>query len=385
MAMTTLRVVLDDIAAPASRNLRRYSEELIKQLIVSAPPNCEVAGIVSNNSTSSAKIEETFPGLAELTTLRLGHDALTRAWQHGVTSIPATRMSGKGLIHSPSLFAPLSRHDRVNDVGTQTVVTVHDILAWTSPESMSTRQVAWNKAMAKRAFKYADAIVVTSHSVADELKDIMNFGERVRVIPGAATERVKQPFNAHARALALELPERYILATGTLAPHTRLDALIQAMAHPDAPDIPLLISGPPAWGERDIASTIAAAGLSSERVRYLGALDDNDLAVALNSATIFAHPDSSEGFSLPVLEAFSLGTPVVHSDAAAVVELSADAGIAVARESAETYSERLAQALASVANDSELERQLGFRGLDRSHVFTWRAAADKVWQLHADL
>ncbi|MBH0008730.1 glycosyltransferase family 1 protein [Salinibacterium sp. UTAS2018] len=383
--MTTLRVVLDDIAAPASRNLRRYSEELVKQLIVGAPPHCEVTGIVSHNSSSAEYIEQTFPGLAELSTLRLGHDALVRAWQHGVTSIPATRMSGKGLVHSPSLFAPLARHDRVNDVGTQTVVTIHDLLAWTSPESLSSRQVAWNKAMAKRAYKYADAVVVTCHSVASELNEIMNFGDRVRVISGAATGHLSQPFNAEARALALELPERYILATGTLAPHTGLEALIQAMAHPDAPDIPLLISGPPAWGERDIARTIAEAGLSPERVRHLGVLGDEDLAVALNNATIFAYPSIAEGFSLPVLEAFSLGTPVVHSDTPAVVELSGDAAIAVPRNSPETYPERLAQTLADVADDAELERQLSVRGLDRSRIFTWQAAADKVWQLHADL
>lgn len=386
MATTTLRVVLDDIAAPASRSLRRYTQELTAALIAATPPNCEVAAIVSSSVLAQASLpEETFLGLSELTTLRLGHDSLARAWQHGVTTVPATRMSGKGLIHSPSLFAPLARHDRVNDLGTQTIVTVHDVLAWTHPSSLSSRQVSWQKAMAKRAFKFADAVVVTTHAVADELNEIMDFGDRVRVVPAAAATRLSQPYNATARALALELPDRYIFTTGTLSPHNKLDALITAMAHPDAPDIPLLISGPPAWGDQNLQTLIAEAGLDSRRVRHLGVLDDADLAVVLERATVFVQPSIAEGFSLPILEAFSAGTPVVHSDPAAVLELTAGAGVIVPRETPETYPERLAIAISEVVNDQTLARQLGLQGLDRASVFSWRAAAEKVWQLHADL
>jgi glycosyltransferase involved in cell wall biosynthesis len=386
MATTTLRVVLDDIAATSSRSLRRYVHELTAALIQTAPSNCDVAGIVSNSVEADAgPTEEKFPGLSELTTLRLGHDSLARAWQHGVTNIPATRMSGKGLIHSPSLFAPLSRHDRLNDLATQTVVTVHDVLAWTHPASLTTGQVAWQKAMARRALKFADAVVVTTHSVANQLNEIMSFGDRIRVVPGAASTRLSQPSNASARALALELPERYIFTTGTLSPHNKLDALITAMTHPDAPDMPLLISGAPGWGDHTHAILIAEAGLDVSRVRHLGILDDADLAVAIERATVFVQPSVAECFSLPILEAFSLGTPVIHSDNAAVLEIAADAGITVPRDGPETYAERLAFALSQVTSDDTLAQQLSVKGLDRSSIFSWQATAEKVWQLHADL
>jgi glycosyltransferase involved in cell wall biosynthesis len=100
---------------------------------------------------------------------------------------------------------------------------------------------------------------------------------------------------------------------------------------------------------------------------------------------VFAFPSVAEGFGLPVIEAFSLGTPVVHSDAAALVEVSAGAGLSVASAVADEYPDRLAATITRVVEDEGLARRLGFSGLDRAAAFSWTDAARQVWQLHADL
>ena len=181
------------------------------------------------------------------------------------------------------------------------------------------------------------------------------------------------------------LPSRYLLSVGTLEPHKGIPALIAALAHPDAPNLPLLIAGPP--DSREVtASTLAAdVGLAPDRVRSLGFLADADLAVALNQASAFVYPSVAEGFGLPVIEAFHFGTPVIHSDAPAVVEVSAGAGITVAREDTAGFPTRLAVAIAEVVGTPELAERLHFQGLDRAGAFSWRDSAHKVWQLHADL
>ena len=61
---------------------------------------------------------------------------------------------------------------------------------------------------------------------------------------------------------------------------------------------------------------------------------------------------------MPVLEAFALGTPVVHSDAPALLELSAEAGIAVPRDDEAGYPERLADAINSILADDQLAQRL---------------------------
>ena len=90
---------------------------------------------------------------------------------------------------------------------------------------------------------------------------------------------------------------------------------------------------------------------------------------------------------MPVLEAFAFGTPVVHSDAPALLELSADAGLAVERGDSEDtgYPERLGAAISGVLADSQLADRLRYSGQDRARVYSWRNSAEKVWQLHADL
>jgi glycosyltransferase involved in cell wall biosynthesis len=127
------------------------------------------------------------------------------------------------------------------------------------------------------------------------------------------------------------------------------------------------------------------AGVDPSRVRSLGSLSDGDLAVALDRATVFVHPSLSEGFGLPVVEALSFGTPVVHSDAPALLEVAADAGVVVPREDPDGYPERLAHAIGGLLSDTAARERLSVVGQDRARAFSWRDSAEKVWQLHADL
>jgi len=379
--MTTLRVIVDQILAPVPGGIGRYTEELTRSLIATAPAGCHVEGVVSNSPEADyARLGELLPGLGALHKSALARREMMAAWQHGFTRIP-----GSGMLHAPSLLAPLSRHDRLNNQGSQVVVTIHDVVPWSHPETLTPRGVAWHKALANRAYKYADAVVVDTHAVAAQLSEILDFGDRVRVIEAAVSPKLALPGDADARAQALGLPERYILSVGTLEPRKGIEPLIRSLGHPDSVDLPLLIVGPAGWGDVDIAGIARDAGVAEDRVRSLGYLDDADLSVALDRATVFVFPSLAEGFGLPVLEAFSFGTPVVHSDDAALMEVSAGAGVSVARDDSAGYPERLAHAIASVVNDEKFAADLGTNGRDRAGLFSWRTSAEKVWQLHADL
>ena len=158
----------------------------------------------------------------------------------------------------------------------------------------------------------------------------------------------------------------------------QIDQLVAGMDR--VHDVPLLIVGPHPDDE-----ALTAAGLDPSRVRGLGTLTDADLAVALDRATVFAYPNLEEGFGMPVLEAFTLGTPVVHSDAPALLELAVDAGISVERGNDDGYPERLAEGINSILDDDALAERLAYAGSDRAKAFSWRSSAEKVWQLHADL
>jgi glycosyltransferase involved in cell wall biosynthesis len=379
--MSTLRVILDQMVAPVPGGIGRYTEELTRALIATAPRGSAVAGIVAASPEDAYRlIHERLPGLAGLHKNALARRELAAAWQHGFTRPP-----GHGMVHAPSLLAPLFRHDRTMRQDDQTVVTIHDVVPWTHPETLTPRGVSWHKAMAARAQQYADAIVVPTHAVAAALDAILDVTDRIRVIGGAATTALRLPSDAERRAVELNLPDRFVLSVGTLEPRKGLDQLIRAMAFGVPSDVPLLVVGAAGWGGVDVPAIAADAGLDEARVRVLGRIDDADLAVALDRAAVFAFPSLAEGFGLPVVEAFALGTPVVHSDAPAVVEVAAGAGLEVPLADLDGYPQRLADALRSVLEDSALAARLSVSGSDRAKAFSWRDSAEKVWQLHADL
>ncbi|TFC72417.1 glycosyltransferase family 1 protein [Cryobacterium sp. TMS1-20-1] len=378
--MTTLRVIVEQMLSPVPGGIGRYTEEITRQLIATAPDDCSVEGVVCASTPEKyASVLERLPGLASLFKTTLPRRELAAAWQLGLTSLP-----GGGMVHAPSLLAPLRRHDRATDQN-QVAVTIHDVVPWTHPETLTPHGVTWHKAMAKRARKHADAIIVPTHAVARALSEIIDFGDRIRVIGGAVSSELRLPLNADERAAELQLPSEFILTVGTLEPRKGLTALITGLGLPGAPDLPLLIVGPQGWGELDVAAVADEAGLAEGRVRALGFVSDSDLALILSRASVFVYPSQAEGFGLPLLEAMSFGTPVVHSDAPALVEVAGEAGQIVALNDAAGYPERLAAAVARAVNDRELRAALRLRGLDRAKAYSWRDSAERVWQLHADL
>ncbi|MFJ3489274.1 glycosyltransferase family 4 protein [Leifsonia aquatica] len=382
---TTLNVVLEELLSPSPGGVRRYTEELARQLILTAPSGCEVVGIVSAvpDETVDA-IRSTLPGIADIRRLPLGHRETVAAWPGGLTTRDI-----RGMVHAPSLFAPL-RKRRAGEAADQVAVTIHDTLAWTHPESLGAGTAIWTKAMAKRARKHADAVVVPTHAVAARLADELDFGDRIRVIGGAPATALRLPPDADERAARLTLPETYALTLGSIMPRKGVAPLIRAVARPEAHGIPLLIAGPDRFGDGSATGVAAAAGLPEDRVRALGQLEDADLAVVLDRATLFVYPSLAEGFGLPIVEAFKFGLPVIHSDDPAPVEVAGGASLVVERPSPTDsdesgYTERLAAAIGRVLDDGALRERLSVLASDRARAFSWRDSAERVWQLHADL
>lgn len=377
--MVTMRVVVDDMVPPVRGDLGSYTRDLTRALIRHAPSGCDVEGVMAaHDDEDVAAVTTRLGGLARLTPTTLRRRELSAAWQMGV----GAASWATGLVHSPTLLAPLVKHDP--DAGSQTTVTVHDTLPWTHPKSFTPTTIALQKALLKRARKHADAVVVPTHAVAERLNDIADFGDRVRVVAGAAPSSLRLPVVPEQRALELGLPPQYIIAKGSLDPRHGIVDLISAMALPSAPDIPLLIIGPESWGELTIETVADEAGVPEGRVAGLGQLSDADLALVLSRATAFVFPSVGEGFGLPLVEAFTFGAPVIHSDDSALLETAGGSGLVVEADGP-GHPERLAEAVSRVVEDAELRERLTILSQDRGHSFSWSSAAESIWALHADL
>jgi len=172
-----------------------------------------------------------------------------------------------------------------------------------------------------------------------------------------------------------------VLSLATLEPRKGLDVLIDALATIGAAAPQLLLVGQSGWGGVDPAAAASRAGLPPGRLRLLGRLGDPELGVVLRRATLLVAPSRAEGFGLPVAEAMAVGTPVVCSDAPALVEVAGGAAAVVPRGDAGT----LAATIAKLLDDPAERDRMALAGRSRAVAFDWDRVAERAWALYRSL
>lgn len=369
-----LRVVLDQLVTQTDPDLATASRELARALVQSAPAGCEVGAIVPSGTG-----EVDVAGLADVHRMGMGRRELAAAWQLGVA--PGV---GGGLLHAPSLLAPLVRHDRANDHD-QTVVTMWDLRPWEHPDELSRTAATWHRAMLRRAEKHADAVVAPSHAVAQRLAESTRLGSRIRVIAGAAPAGFAVPRDAVGRRRTLGLAEAAIAMAGDASPSAALSAGFTAIAAAGV-DLPVVVLDAPEGSEPAIVALAAAAGVPEPRVHVCGALDAADRAAVLDATLALLAPSRRSAFPWRVVEALALGVPVVAVASPDHREAIVDGGLVVGgAESGAEDAAALGAALAEALGSTVTLDRLAVLAADRGRAFSWREAAERVWQLHADL
>lgn len=353
-----LRVVLDQIAQVVDSDQAVAARDLASGLIATAPAGCTVEAIVAAGS------EIDLAGLAGVRALGLPRRELAASWQLGFT--PGV---GGGLIHAPTLMAPLVKHDRIHN-DDQVAVTVWDLQAWEAPETLPKTLVAWQRGMLRRAVKHADVVVVPSHEMVDRIGSFAKLGDRVRVIAGAPPDGFAAPADADTRRGDLSAPPRYVVLTGTV---DELESGFRAAA---AADIDAVVLDAADGAEPQLAEIASAAGLPERRAHIRGALAREDRAAVLGGAAAYIVASARSAWPWRAMEAMALSVPIVAVDSGVHRDVIAEGGALVAPEE---LSDAVMDAVGAGA------RRLGVLAGDRARAFSWASSAERVWSLHADL
>lgn len=369
-----LRVVLDQLVTATDPDLAMASRELTGALVRTAPDGCEVGALVPAGGEDLG-----VDGLAEVRRLGIGRRELAAAWQIGVTA-----GAGAGLVHSPTLMAPLARHDRANNHD-QVVVTVWDLQPWGHPDEMPRATQLWYRGMLGRARKHADAVVVPTHAMARRLEEIGRLGSRVRVIAGAAPAHFAVPTDAVGRRRTLGIPEAVVAVAGDATPSSGLVHGLRAVAAAGA-GVPVVVLGGFDDDGQAVRDAAEAAGLPAGALHLPGALDAADRAAVLDAAVLLVAPSRRSAFPWRAVEAMALGVPIVAVASADHREVIWDAGRVVgAYDRDDDDVEALTVAIREATADASTLMRLSVLSGDRGRAFSWRQAAERVWQLHADL
>jgi glycosyltransferase involved in cell wall biosynthesis len=184
-----------------------------------------------------------------------------------------------------------------------TVVTVHDLAVLRHPEAFP----AWTRSYVPRAVPHmvraARRVVAVSEFTAGEVERLLGVPRsRIRVVPNG----VEPVFTADGPRADGD----YVLAVGTLEPRKNLERTVEAAARVG---VELRVVGARGWGGVEPAGS---------HVRWLGEVEDDELARQYRGARCVVYASLYEGFGIPVLEAMACGAPVVTSRGGATEEIA---------------------------------------------------------------
>jgi glycosyltransferase involved in cell wall biosynthesis len=267
---------------------------------------------------------------------------------------------------------------------TRSVFTLHDLTPLIFPAAHTQLNRRYLQLMLPHFLRDADVIIAVSEATRHDV--MTRYGlppERVRVVYHGVNPRFGpvRPAVAQAIKASYRLPDRYILAVGTIEPRKNLMTLLEAYhaLRAEDSDMSLVIAGARGWHSEPFFNKLHALGLE-DSVRLLGRVPDEDLPALYTLAEVFAFPSLYEGFGLPVLEAMACGAPVISSDTSSLPEVVGSAGLLLPPVDVLRWKETLLQ----LATNAALRAELRQHGLRQAALFTWEKAARQTYAIYQE-
>ena len=269
------------------------------------------------------------------------------------------------------------------------VVTVHDMVYKSFPDTVRGRTKYMLDIGLKRSMKRADLIVTDSEfSKKEIIKYFPQHESRIRVVPcGVDLERFHpcdDPERIPEVKKSLEIEGDYFLYVGTIEPRKNLERLITAYAafvkKVGSSSPKLVLAGGKGWLDQGIYSRVEKLGMK-ENVIFTKYVPSEDMNPIMCGALAFVFPSLYEGFGMPPLEAMACGVPVLSSGEASLPEVTGDC--AVICDAYDTKS--IAEGMYRLYSSEELRKELSRKGLQRAQGFTWKRSAEMLMEVYREL
>lgn len=278
------------------------------------------------------------------------------------------------------------------------VVTIHDAIPWRfifERKQLSYRWYSdWRKKLVTQRAKKIITISETSK---------LDFASVYKIKPETIEvtyESVNPIFLAKPKPAAVadfkkkyQIDKNFILYVGGLKRHKNLRMLIKSFTilvnkYGYSGDLFILgsirktmaVSSYIYYREKDLRRY---AGLKkiSDRVKFVGFVDQEEMALFFHSAQAFISISLYEGFGLPALEAMSAGCPAVLSHLGAYPEIAQNAALFVY-----PYGpHRIAEALNQVVSNSSVRHKMIKDGLSRAGFFDRKKIAARMLEIYQEV
>ncbi|MDH5533805.1 MAG: glycosyltransferase family 4 protein [Candidatus Pacebacteria bacterium] len=366
------------------RGVSRYTANLVKALAEHKDLNLFLYGASLRQESKLKKAVKEINNDSKATIKsniqKLPPSLLTRFWDFGFNPI-GNIFPKLDLFHSWDWIQP-------PDKKLPLVSTIHDLAILKYPETahpkiLKRHQKSW-KILKQRK---AHIIAVSQATKKDIVEELAIPSSRVHVIYEAlpqetakvANELSEDKYNKIKDKLKLDRP--YLLFVGTREPRKNLKKLIKAWGS-FSKTHDLIIAGEEGWDET--SNTKSSNNPSKQnndeiKPRFLGKVTDQELVVLYSEAECFVYPSLYEGFGLPILEAFSFGTPVVTSNISSMPEVAGNAAELVNPNSIEDIKNGIEKILHEPQKKQQERLQ---KMIIRLQLFSWKRVAKETREVY---
>lgn len=268
------------------------------------------------------------------------------------------------VFYSPDNFMSLK-------VDMPTLLVVHDLAYLHFPQHFKLSHLAYYRYFMPKYINKANHIITVSNFVK---KDIQFYFQ----VP---SNRISVGYNAlPARSLNINrnkpIDKDYFIFVGSLNERKNIKNLINAFRKTlfGNRDVILVLVGKPYNLSKEVKESISL-GIDKGYIVHLQDLTDDKLMNWIYHAKALVYPSLFEGFGIPIIEAMSIGTPVITSNVSSMPEVAGGAAILVDPNQPEEIHSAMTSTL---TNPGRVER-LKKLGKERVKTFSWQRTSNIIY------
>lgn len=265
------------------------------------------------------------------------------------------------------------------------VCTIHDLTFrkyFDSPKytfNLATTYMNW---VVRNCMKYAKAVIAVSESTKNELLSGYHLNaaanEKIRVIYEGWEHLIHYNKNEETGGEEeLLVKDNYLFYLGTSRKHKNLSNLLAAfklaLNHIPA-NKKLAISGSDKYINNMDLSIISEINKTGKRIFFTGYLSNARVETYFKNADAYVFPSLSEGFGIPVLEAFYYEKPVLCSNTTSLPEVAGDAALYFDPHDPQS----IADTIIRFYNSTPDKQLLVDKGKEQLAKFSWAKAASET-------
>jgi len=261
------------------------------------------------------------------------------------------------------------------------ILTIHDLQHKYYPGFFSFKDRIVREYMYNISAKHAKLIICSTEQVKKDIQRYLKVpGAKIRVIPFPPPFYVRN-FSADKKISAMlkkkyRLPEKFLFYPAQFWYHKNHLNLLRALGYLKKKlheDIPLVLVGSKKNSYGSVMREAEKLNIKGN-IYYLGYVPEKDIPYLYQLSYTLVMPSLFEGLSIPVWEAFFLGTPVVASNTCSTPEQVKDAGLLFDPKDIKDIADKIYQ----IWRSKRLRDTLIKRGYKRIKKLTIQNYADRL-------